>query len=263
MNIIYFSISFIAALVGAISGIGGGVIIKPTMDLLGTMSVSTISFLSGTTVLTMAIVSIFRNMRSKQANNINFALTLYLAIGSAFGGVLGKSIFENMRKIIGADNLVGVIQSIILLLINIGIVIYIKNKEKIHTLKVQNKIICMLIGLTLGIISSFLGIGGGPINIAILYYFFSMKPKETAINSLVIILFSQITSLSSTILTNSVPTFNIATLIVMCTGGVIGALGGSYQSKKMSDNMVEKLFSDVLRVLIVINIVNIIKFIVI
>ncbi len=33
------------------------------------------------------------------------------------------------------------------------------------------------IGLIVGIISVYLGIGGGPLNIALLVYFFSMKPK--------------------------------------------------------------------------------------
>ncbi|MEI3183290.1 MAG: sulfite exporter TauE/SafE family protein [Lachnospiraceae bacterium] len=38
--------------------------------------------------------------------------------------------------------------------------------------------------------SSFLGIGGGPINLVVLLYFFSMDTKAAAQNSLYIILFS-------------------------------------------------------------------------
>ena len=36
-------VSFFASVAGAICGIGGGVIIKPTLDLFGWVSVSTIS----------------------------------------------------------------------------------------------------------------------------------------------------------------------------------------------------------------------------
>ena len=55
MSLILFSVSLISSLIGAISGIGGGVIIKPVLDSLGVMSISTINFLSGCTVLAMAI----------------------------------------------------------------------------------------------------------------------------------------------------------------------------------------------------------------
>ncbi len=45
---------------GAICGIGGGVIIKPTLDAFGVLSVSTISFLSGCTVLAMTCYSVIK-----------------------------------------------------------------------------------------------------------------------------------------------------------------------------------------------------------
>ncbi|MGC6176872.1 hypothetical protein [Lacrimispora sp. 38-1] len=51
MQIFYFLVSFLASIIGAICGIGGGVIIKPTLDLLHLASVSSINFLSGCKVL--------------------------------------------------------------------------------------------------------------------------------------------------------------------------------------------------------------------
>ena len=53
MEAFIVAITFIATIVGAISGIGGGVIIKPVMDAILKLPVETISFLSGTTVLAM------------------------------------------------------------------------------------------------------------------------------------------------------------------------------------------------------------------
>ena len=138
MNIIYFFISLSAAFIGAISGIGGGVIIKPSMDFIGSLSVSSISFLSGCTVLTMATVSLFRNVKSKNSISININETLFLAIGACIGGILGNNIFDFVKNLAENENFIGSIQSIILLLINISIVLYIKNKNKIATLKVKN-----------------------------------------------------------------------------------------------------------------------------
>ena len=47
------AIAFFASTIGAICGIGGGVIIKPVMDAFGVMDVSVINFLSGCTVLSI------------------------------------------------------------------------------------------------------------------------------------------------------------------------------------------------------------------
>lgn len=47
MEILYFLVCVGASILGAISGIGGGVIIKPTLDAMGTMNVSAISFYQG------------------------------------------------------------------------------------------------------------------------------------------------------------------------------------------------------------------------
>ena len=58
MGIVLFSITFIATAFGAISGIGGGVIIKPVMDALVDFPIATISFLSGNTVLAMTAVTL-------------------------------------------------------------------------------------------------------------------------------------------------------------------------------------------------------------
>lgn len=76
-----------------------------------------------------------------------------------------------------------------MLIITLGTLIYTINKEKIKTYKVKNIFACIIIGLFLGCMSSFLGIDGGPINLVV--FFFTMSTKEAAQNSLYIILFSQ------------------------------------------------------------------------
>ena len=40
-SILFFCVSFFASIAGAICGIGGGVIIKPVLDMLGLASVAT------------------------------------------------------------------------------------------------------------------------------------------------------------------------------------------------------------------------------
>ena len=88
----YFIISLLASVAGAICGIGGGVIIKPTLDLFHLDSVATVSFLSGCTVLAMSCYSVTKALRAGDSK-VDLKLGTPLAIGAAAGGVAGKQMF--------------------------------------------------------------------------------------------------------------------------------------------------------------------------
>lgn len=244
LYIFYFLICIAATTLGAISGIGGGVVIKPVMDAVSGMSVSTISFLSGCTVLAMSVVSMLRSRGGDV--RIDPKKGTLLAVGGAIGGVVGKWVFDIVKTSFGNDGLVGTIQSILMVILTLGVLVYVLNKARIRTLNVSNPIVCLSIGLGLGILSSFLGIGGGPINLAVLYFFFSMDTKTAALNSLYIILFSQIASFCTTLIQGKVPDFDIITLVVMAVGGILGGFIGRAFSKKMTGRQVDLLFRGML-----------------
>ena len=104
--------------------------------------------------------------------------------------------------------------------------------------------------------SSFLGIGGGPINLVVLYFFFSMDTKTAAANSLYIILFSQLCSLLTTLLTNSVPDFRWTVLVLMAAGGLGGGILGRKLNRKMKGESVERLFIALMVVIICVSVFN-------
>ena len=87
-----------------------------------------------------------------------------------------------------------------------------------------------------------------------------MSTKLAAENSLYIIFFSQIASLISTIVTGSVPDFQIGVLILMAAGGIAGGICGRTINKKIDEKTVDKLFIALMVLMIVINIYNIFKF---
>lgn len=250
----YFLMCIISTTLGAISGIGGGVIIKPVMDAVSGLSVSVISFLSGCTVLGMSVVSVLRS-RGGEAK-IDPRQGTLLAVGGAIGGVGGKAIFDVVKSSFGNDGLVGTIQSILMIVLTVGVLVYVLNKARIPTLQVKNSAGCLAIGLTLGVMSSFLGIGGGPINLAVLYFFFSMDTKTAALNSLYIILFSQIASFCSTVFQGRVPDFDPMTLAVMVAGGILGGFVGRAFSRRMSPEQVDRLFRWMLVLIIAISCYN-------
>ena len=259
MVFVFFAVSILSSIAGSICGIGGGVIIKPVLDAVGIMSVSSISFLSGCTVLAMSLVSVYKNIKAGTAN-LNMKIATALAAGAAAGGVAGKSMFQSLKQAAGNEELVGLVQALVLIVITLGTLVYTLYKKSTHTRTCGQIWVCLVIGLLLGIMSSFLGIGGGPINLVVLGYFFSMTTKEAALSSLYIIMFSQITSLVQTCVTGTIPEMEISYLVCMIAGGILGGTIGSKVNKKISDAGVDKLFIFLMAVIVLINIYNALKF---
>lgn len=266
--IIIILVSFGASVIGAICGIGGGVIIKPVLDAMGFIPVNTISFLSGCTVLTMSAVSVFKNFKKakkKSANSVSepgfdSRLAAALAGGGVVGGIIGKSIYQRILSRMAGANTIGVIQAAVLLTVTMGTLVYTIWKERIKTLQITSKTICVMIGVLLGMLSAFLGIGGGPINLVVLFFFFSMGAKQAAVYSLYIIMFSQLSSLVSSIANQNVPEFHPVILILMVFCGIAGGLVGTRINGKIKDAAVDKLFMILLVVIVLICIYNIYKY---
>ena len=153
---VFLIVCFGASVVGAICGIGGGVIIKPVLDSFGVLDVTVISFLSGCTVLSMATYSVVKNKISGESH-VTMKTGFPLAVGAAAGGLIGKWLFSYVKSLSSDPNKVGAVQALCLLIVTIGTLIYTIYKEKIKTYQVDSVIVCILIGIFLGVMSSFLG----------------------------------------------------------------------------------------------------------
>ena len=138
--------------------------------------------------------------------------------------------------------------------------LYVCNKEKLPSHQIDSIPVSIVIGVFLGVISSFLGIGGGTSNVAVLFFFFSMEAKEAAKNSLYIIIFSQISSIVSALVTGSVPAFQWIDLICMVIGGISGALVGAAISKRIDNKGVEKILKILLLIIVAMDFYNILKY---
>ena len=258
-SFLYFMICFGASIAGAICGIGGGVIVKPMLDLFGWDSVTTISFLSGCMVLAMSCYSVGRSMAAGE-KTVRAKTITPLAIGASIGGVAGKQLFGYIKAMFENPERVGGVQAVCLTLITVGTLLYTVYKRSIRPHEVKHIAAYVTIGLLLGIMSSFLGIGGGPINIVVVHFFFAMDSKTAAANSLYVIAFSQLTALLSTLVTNTVPDFGILALLFMVCGGLLGSMSGRAINKKMDNAAVDKLFIGMMSVIILISIYNSVQY---
>lgn len=106
--ILVFAVCFLASLLGPLCGIGGGVIIKPVVDAMNVMSVSTVSFLSSMSVLIMSLSTLAQNAASGQSD-IDARAMSPIAVSSAVGGVIGKMLFNRLGSVFPDAELVGAV----------------------------------------------------------------------------------------------------------------------------------------------------------
>lgn len=336
--VIYTVLVFATSAIGALTGIGGGVIRKPVFDALGNFDATEIAFLNVLTVLAMSLVSIlkqsknfrfvglkketksqrFRNTVSGQtiASDVgDFTKTdaitadecvaatgettpksanplpdgreeffpksdadtapvqekrsvfqvgdlILLSVGSVIGGVGGEFLFSTLVKDTPDAN-VKFVQNCVLLVVVVAVLAYMVWKDKIPTAHLKNPVWYILAGLFLGIVSSFLGIGGGPMNLAVFMLMFSMSTKEAAYSSLLVILVSQasklvISAITGTILVVTAPLI-YTSVGFLVTGAVLGGFVGSALSKRFSDKAVVISFNILQIALIGVIIYNIVR----
>lgn len=255
--ILYFAIGLIASILGALAGLGGGVIIKPVLDLFGDFDLPTIGVLSAATVLSMSAVSLIK-MRKKEVK-LDKATSSILAGGSILGGIAGKALFNTIAISLNVPTITAIIQSALLAVLLSLIFIYFKKKHSLKSYILKNRIIIFAVGISLGFLSAFLGIGGGPLNVAILSLLFSMTAKNAAINSIFIIFFSQLSALLLIAFTGGFGDYSLHMLYFMIPGGILGGWIGSNIVTRITNSQIEKIFNFVILIIIFINLYNIVK----
>lgn len=252
IGVIYFFIIVFANTIGSISGMGGGVIIKPMMDAIGVHNLIEISFYSSVAVFTMSIISTWRQF--KNPITINKNLALILSGGALVGGVLGQHVFIQLLTFFPHDSAVQLIQIILTVLSLIFALIYTIKKWK--SLALTHVIFYFLAGVFMGFLASLLGIGGGPINVAILMFCFGIPIKEATVYSIITILFSQLSALITMGFTTGYDYYDLSLLLAIIPAAIIGGFLGAKLSGILADTIVLKLYQIIIVGVIILNIFN-------
>lgn len=236
--LIYGAVVCIATLLGAFVGLGGGVVIKPVLDLIGAHPLEQISFFSSCAVFAMSVTSMIRHIKIKTP--IKASVVLPVAAGSVAGGICGNSLFSFAMQASGMHELVMGIQSAVLAVLLACVILSVVIGHRAFQL--TNPAAILLAGFFLGTAASFLGIGGGPINVAFLTLFFSFSMRDAAAYSVAVIFFSQCSNLFTTGIKTGFAGYDLNILLVIIPCAVLGGLAGTALNRKCREASIRKVF---------------------
>ena len=258
MQVVYFFIFLASCILGAIVGLGGGVIIRPILDAIGHHGVDDIGFLTSSAVLVMALVSTMKKVQD--GTKIDFSKAALICVGSLIGGMVGDQLLRVPAAMFGETNL-QIIQTLSTIFF-LGLAIYFTEKSNLRY-EIRNKLLYLSLGIFLGTIAVFLGIGGGPINVPVFMILFSLPVKQATAYSIVVIFFSHFSRMITMGLTGDelgYGMFDSGFLPFIIPAAIIGGAIGAVISRKLSDVAVRKTFTVTMFVLIAINVFNLVLF---
>lgn len=250
--LLYFLTIFLSNTIGALSGMGGGVIIKPLLDLIDYHSLTSISFYSSIAVFTMSISSTYKQYQN--GISVDFKKAAGISFGSLIGGVVGDRLLDFAINLVSSQETVQIIQYLIMLVTLVLVLVY-QHYSNFY-LSLSSVWAFILLGIGLGIYSTFLGIGGGPINVACLMFCFGMDIKVATVYSIITIFFSQLAKLITLAGTVGFASFDLKLLWAIIPAALLGGYIGGLLSKHLTQKQLTKIYSMVVLLVILLNVYN-------
>ena len=250
---IYALVILVATTLGAVAGLGGGVIIKPLLDLVGYHDAGTINLYSAVAVFVMCCVSLTKQLRAGFA--FERRTVLAVSAGSLAGGLVGERVFGLLT---GAfDNrLVKSVQAGVLTVVLLLILLYTLRQDRFPSWKLERPVAIFGAGLALGALAVFLGIGGGPLNVCALSLLFGLGAKEGTVYSLAIIFFSQFSKLVLSAANGALWAVDLSFVPAVVLPAVAGGFIGTFGNRRLSEAGVRRIYVAVMCVLPLISLYN-------
>ncbi|BCB02582.1 sulfite exporter TauE/SafE family protein [Bacillus sp. KH172YL63] len=234
------------AVIGIMSGffgIGGGIVLTPTLLVLGYEPSQAIT-LSLMLTLGSTVTGTLSHIRLK---NVNVKLAIMLGVSGVVGSVVTVPFVKWLDEINGASTFISVVY--------IGILSWFAYQflsKRQQNSKTKGKSAVPVIGLSTGIISSLMGVSGGFVMTPLLTKWLKLnlnKAIGTSISAASIIVLSGITSYMY-----SGETLDYRHGILLIIGALIGTPIGSIQLKRFSGDVVKRMLA-VLYIVVAVSVV--------
>ncbi|MCK8817936.1 sulfite exporter TauE/SafE family protein [Natroniella sulfidigena] len=235
MLVILFICSILIGLSIGMIGMGG-VFLTPTLILLLELPISTAM---GTSLATFIGTGLLGSYIYHQEGNINWSAALLLGSTSIIGAIIGSQL-----NLAISEKVLQSILAIFLALVGLSIL----SREKFPILNSNyssqlttklNKVTFSLLGVSVGITSGLLGVGGPVLLVPILVLL--GWPMLTAVGvSQVVSVFAAVSGTTNYLLADNV---KIRLAILLLTGELIGVLNGGYLAHRLNNKYLKLILS--------------------
>jgi len=227
----YFTIGFVAALLGSMSGLGGGFIIVPALYYLGVP----VQYVVGTSKFTVFATSIISTYRYFKKLKIPIRLYVSIVIPMTLMAYLGAYLVTTLP----VDILTLIIGSV-LLVACIGMLKSTQDSSshgELELVKSRIYILGIFLGGIAGFVSGISGLGGGVVNVPAFIYILRLEPRLAVSLSIASIFPSALSSVVRHVVDNVI-NWNIA--ISISIGAIMGGWVGPSIALKMKRETLRK-----------------------
>ena len=250
---IYALVIVVSTSLGAVAGLGGGVIIKPLLDLVGAHDAAAINIYSSVAVFVMCCVSLTKQLRA--GFQFDKQMVFSVAAGSLLGGVAGDKVFSALTG--SFDNhLVKAVQGGILAVVLGLIFIYTLKQDQMPSWEAHQPRHHLCCGLCARCGRGVPRNRWVPLNVAALSLLFSLGAKEGAVYSLAIIFFSQLSKLVLSATSGALWAVDLTFVPFVVIPAVAGGFIGTYFNRKLSEDGVRRIYIFVMALLPLISLYN-------
>lgn len=234
---LYLVIGLGSAIIGALIGVGGGFLMVPCFSFMG-LTKDYAPVLSLFVILFMALSASLKYGREKL---INYRLGLFYASFSVIGAFLGAYFLHIVNNLVFK-----IIFSCLAVVVGIQLVLKraeIKDQAQNGSTKSQYSYYWVILwGVLTGIVSSFLGIGGGLIAVPVLYLFFLETMHVAIATSLFIMIFTASVGTLQHALLGYLDVSLVLIGLVVVIGAIIGSQIGSMIQLRLKGRTLQLLF---------------------
>ncbi|MGE7905979.1 sulfite exporter TauE/SafE family protein [Peribacillus sp. NPDC094092] len=258
--LVLVGIGLIAGAIGALVGLGGGIIIVPSLLYLGTTTNIIDELTPQVAVGVSTIIMIFTGLSSTLSylkhKVVDYKAGLIFFIGSAPGGIIGAYVNKNLNA--EAFSLYFGI-----FMVFMAIVLLVKNRLKpmlfkpgkgkiVKTYKTENghsfsygyhPLLAVLISFVVGFCSGLFGIGGGALMVPVMMLLFFFPPRMAVATSMFMVFLSSITNSITHI---SLGNVNWPYAFALIPGAWFGAKLGAFINTRLKSASLENMLKIVL-----------------
>jgi uncharacterized membrane protein YfcA len=253
-------IGLLAGSIGALVGLGGGIIIVPSLLYLGTSTNIIDELTPQVAVGVSTVIMIFTGLSSTLSylkhKVVDYKAGLIFFIGSAPGGIMGAYVNKNLNA--EAFSLYFGI-----FMVFVAIVLLVKNRLKpmlfkpgkgkiVKTYKTENghsfsygyhPLLAVLISFVVGFSSGLFGIGGGALMVPVMMLLFFFPPHMAVATSMFMVFLSSITNSITHI---SLGNVNWPYAFALIPGAWFGAKLGAFINTRLKSASLENMLKIVL-----------------